>query len=39
VIIIIENREEYEAKKQKMKIEAPLREIDLDHLEEQIALL
>ena len=39
LIIIIENREEYEAKKQKMKIEAPLREIDLDRLEEQIALL
>ena len=39
VMVIIENREEFAAKKKQLKVEAPLREIDLHDFEEQIALL
>ena len=39
IIVIVENREEYEAKKERIKIEVPLREIDINHMEEQLALL
>lgn len=38
-IVIVENREEFAAKKMKIKVETPLREIDVNHLQEQIALL
>ncbi len=39
IMVIIDNREEFAAKKRKLKVEAPLRAIDLHNLEEQIALL
>jgi uncharacterized protein (DUF58 family) len=39
VLVIVENRDEYAAKKKKMRIAAPLREIDINSIEEQIALL
>ncbi len=38
-MVIIENREEFAAKKKKLKVAAPLRTMDLHKLEEQIALL
>lgn len=39
LVMIVEDREEYAAKKQKIKPAAVLSEIDLNHVEEQLALL
>ncbi|MBU1564873.1 MAG: DUF58 domain-containing protein [Proteobacteria bacterium] len=39
VIVIVENREDFAIKKKKIAVETPMREIDLENLEEQIALL
>jgi uncharacterized protein (DUF58 family) len=38
-IVLVEDQEEYAAKKEKIKVKAVLREIDLNRLEEQLALL
>lgn len=37
--IVVENKEEHAAKKQNIQVEVALSEIDLNHVEEQIALL
>ncbi|EKD39013.1 MAG: protein of unknown function DUF58 [uncultured bacterium] len=39
LIMIVEDQEEYAAKKQKIQAAADISEIDLNHLEEQLALL
>ncbi|MFH0781334.1 MAG: DUF58 domain-containing protein [Pseudomonadota bacterium] len=39
VIVMVENRQEYTAKKSRLQIKAPLKEIDLHHLQEDLARL